>query len=169
LLAKDSSRYQEAEKLYGEAKELYGEAKRLSTNSPDYKYNLAILLATDSSRYSEVKELYREAIQLSPNNPDYKYNLAILLATDSSRYSEVKELYREAMELYGEAKRLSTNSPWFLTSIAYFYQFNKKDPAEECKAYKKALIIMEHNPTKPKFLTKTEILESIIQLEANFA
>jgi len=55
-----------------EAEALFKEAMRLSPNNPGFKYNLAILLATDSSRYSEAEKLYREAIQLSPNNPDYK-------------------------------------------------------------------------------------------------
>ena len=131
------------------AEVLFKEAIRLAPNNPDFKTNLANLLAKYPKRHAEAEVLYREAIRLAPNDPDFKFNLANLLKKYPSRHAEAEVLYREAIRLapnnpdfkfnlanllaeyperhaeaevlYREAIRLAPNNPWLVTGLANFY------------------------------------------------
>lgn len=161
---------------------LYREAIRINPRNPDYKNNLALLLAKQPDRWKEAEKLYLEAIRINPRYPDYKNNLAPLLDKQPDRW-------KEAEKLYLKAENLDKNNPWRATALANFYdnsfwsqnrrnddkkKFAKEFTDHKAKAlqwYKKAEKIMEadldkpENERRPNWLSLKEIKQRVSRLE----
>ncbi|XP_065305258.1 protein O-mannosyl-transferase Tmtc3-like isoform X4 [Dermacentor albipictus] len=105
LIAQNSSRMDEADKLYQEAISLRSDFTDAYLNRGDFLLRM--------NRTKEAEAMYERALELDENNPDLYYNLGVILM-DQGRNDEAMALFNRALELEPDHEHALLNSALLL-------------------------------------------------------
>lgn len=105
LIAQNSSRVDEADRLYQEAISLRSDFTDAYLNRGDFLLRM--------NRTKEAEAMYERALELDENNPDLYYNLGVILM-DQGRNDEAMALFNRALELDPDHEHALLNSALLL-------------------------------------------------------